>query len=143
MASRALNPRTASRTMSIWSPLGEAQFQRSISTLWKATRGRPKDPQCYSLALQKTPDDGLLPVALEVQITNGIAFIAAAKKGVEFVSAVAIETPRNPSDGLRLNLAANEDVSQAVKDCLDEIITSERTLTGFQKRRPFNAKMIF
>lgn len=74
--------------------------------------------------MQKTPDDGLLPVALEVQITNGIAFIAAAKKGVEFVSAVAIETPRNPSDGLRLNLAANEDVSQAVKDCLDEIITS-------------------
>jgi hypothetical protein len=122
-----LNPRTAIRETSIWSHVGEAQFQRNINALWEATRGRPKVPQTYPVAVQDTHEDGVLPIALELQLVNGMAFIAAAKKGVESVSAAVIESPQHPSNGLRFSLAANEGISHIVKDRLDSVIESVRS----------------
>ena len=104
--------------------MGEVQFQRNISTLWKATPGRPKEPQTYLVAVQGVHNDGVLPIALELQLVDGMASIAAAKKRVECVSAAMIEIPRDPSSGLRFSLAANEGISQMVKDCLDKVIAS-------------------
>lgn len=128
MASRMLDPRTATGHMSIWEPLGELRFQQNISALWKTTRGRPKTPQTYSVATQTIYDEVGLSITLELQLANGIAFIAASRKGVESVSAAVIEMPRNPSDGLKLNLAANEGISQTVKDCMDKIGASVRNV---------------
>lgn len=126
MAAEMLNPRTAIGETSIWSLVGEVQFQRNISTLWKATRGRPKEPQTYLVAVPGVHNDGVLPIALELQLVNGMASIATAEKGVECVSAAVIEIPRYPSIGLRFSLAANEGISQMVKDCLDKVIASVR-----------------
>lgn len=118
-----MNPRTTTAQTSIWQPIGEEQFHRNISALWKATHGRPKDPQTYSMPSQRSEQASAFPIALELQLSNGIASVST-KKGVAFVSAVAIQLPRDASSGLKLNLAANEQISQAVKDCLGHVVTS-------------------
>ena len=116
-----MDPRTATPQRSIWQPITETQFQQDTSVLWKATRGRPKDPQTYLLPISRTAEDKIFPIAVELQLANSIAFISANQKGVESVSAVAIERPQVPSHGLRLNLAANEEIHQVVKDSMNEI----------------------
>lgn len=121
-----MNPRTATAQTSIWQPVGEEQFHCNLSRLWKATRGRPKDPKTYPIPRQIAEQVGAFPIALELQLSNGIASISSVKKGVEFVFAVAIQLPRDASNGLKLNLAANEKISQAVTDCLDHVVTIVR-----------------
>lgn len=67
-------------------------------------------------------EDDFLPFAIELELAKGIAFISAARKGVESVSAVAVERPQNPSEGLRLHPASNNETRQMVKNGLDEVV---------------------
>ncbi|KIW54611.1 hypothetical protein PV05_06960 [Exophiala xenobiotica] len=117
-----MNPRTATAQESIWRPSEEIQFHKTIRALWKRTKGRPKDPQTYPIPTSEIPDGDIFPLVVELEVANGVAFIAATKKGVKQVSATAIERPRWPSDGLRLNLAANEEIQQIVRDKMDRVV---------------------
>ncbi|KIW90486.1 uncharacterized protein Z519_09132 [Cladophialophora bantiana CBS 173.52] len=130
-----MDPRTAPARRSIWGPLEEAQFQRNIGKLWKITHGQPKDPQTYPLPTESTTRDDVVPITVELQLAKGVAFISAAKKGVESVTAVAIEQPQNPSQGLRLNLAANEEIRPGVKDRMDEVAAILRETAREDKTR--------
>ncbi|EXJ70465.1 uncharacterized protein A1O5_06534 [Cladophialophora psammophila CBS 110553] len=130
-----MDPRTAPAQRSIWGALKEAQFQQNIAELWKITHGRPKDPQTYPLATESTSRDDVVPITVELQLAKGIAFISAAKKGVESVAAVAIEQPQNPSQGFRLNLATNEEIRPGVKDRMDEVAAILRETAREEKTR--------
>lgn len=130
-----MDPRTATRQRSIWHPIGEIQFQQAIALLWTATHGHPKDPQKYSYnTLQNSTTsnhgDDTLPLAVELELANGLAFIASARKGPESVTAVVVETPspsvkpqpRPKHPGLRFTVAANDGVSPTVREKIDEVI---------------------
>lgn len=121
-----MDPRTATAQRSIWKDVKESQFQQHINKLWKSTRGQPKDAQTYAQAPPDASEEALFPFALELELARGIAFIAAANKGVESVSAAAIEIPADASKGLRLSLASNEKIRPTVKDMLNEIVAIMR-----------------
>ncbi len=115
------NARTACPANSVWQPVSESTFQEHIAKLWKATSGKPKDPAVYELPAPGTFVEDNFPLAIEVQLAKGFAFIAEVRRGVECVSAAAIEWPRNPVDGSTINLASNSQIRPEVEQKLKQI----------------------
>ena len=65
----------------------------------------------------------MLPFDVEERLANDFAFIAAAKKDVEAVSAVALEEAVN-SHSLTVRLAANGNISDGVISRLASILVT-------------------
>lgn len=76
-------------------------------------------------------------MAMEVDLAEGFAFVAAVRKGVESVSATAIARPINPIDGLMVYVASNDEIQQNTKDEFESIASSIRKLASQGKLKPF------
>ena len=101
--------------------MSETTFQMHIAELWKATQGRPKDPAVYALPTSELVPEESFPLQLEMQLAKSFAYIAGVKRGVECVSAAAVERSRNVTDGLTINLASNNQIRPEVEQRLKEI----------------------
>lgn len=126
----AADPRTATPNNSIWRGMTERTFQQHVCRLWKHTNGRPKDPIVYAVPARKNDGENVLPIAIEIELAEGFAFVAAVKKGVESVSAVAIAIPKNRLDGLMVYIASNVEVRPNTKEKFKSMVSSIRGLAS-------------
>lgn len=125
----AVPARTSGKDHSIWKPLNENTFRNHILQLCSISKNVPVDPHTHTKeAWQKRSgrvalEDALIPFAVEKQLADDFAFLAAATEGAHSVSAAAIETVEDPQ-GLVIRLAANDGVASPVKQALTEMLDS-------------------
>lgn len=133
--------RTTSPSRSIWqTPLTEEAFRHTAVDLALATNECPVDadvglgPVSGGLGVDVSSVTPLnevshksqyrLPLEIEHRLANDVAFIAATQEAVFSVTAVCVEELSSPSgslEALTLRLAANEGISEALKNRLLEI----------------------
>lgn len=120
-----LSVNTAAPGDSIWRDVSQGNFRRQIDDL-KRKNNVPGKPKVYQdkLWLKRRASSHepsrLLPLKVEERIVNDLAFVAAARKDVKSVSAVALEEVNN-SSGLMIRMAANEAIESRVIDTLTSI----------------------
>ena len=119
---------TASKTTSIWRDVEQSLFRQRIDDLHRKTDHCPGRPREFSQASwqAKAPSQILanhvLPFQVEERIANDIAFVAASRKDVESVSAVALEEHRD-SQGLSVRIAANGSINSAVIETIEAVLS--------------------
>ena len=111
-----LLPDTATRSNSIWDKVGRAEFDRDVVSLKDQTHV-PGPSHVYKLDDNSTVSSPF-SLAIERQIADDVAFIAAFREGARSVTAVALELE---DEGLRVVLAANDGIKNVVKKALDKI----------------------
>jgi len=107
----SLDVRTASPEQSIWRELPEDSFRQRLVDLEERTNAVPLDPQVFPIH-EWSPDtagDGegtyTLSLAVEQQLANDFAFLAAIGEGAQSVSAACLEEHVQPQK-LTVRLAA-------------------------------------
>lgn len=117
---------TASKQNSIWRDLDQSNFRKRIDDLGVKSNDYPGLPQVHSsrdwLSQHNASDEvnHVLSMNVEERLANDVAFLIASQKGVELVSAVALEEFTG-SDGLSIRLAANGGISETVIDVMRSI----------------------
>ena len=112
-----LPPDTAAQGKSIWDTVCRAEFDRDVVSL-KRQNDVPGTAHIYELNDNSTAS-GPFSLAIERQVADDIAFIAAFREGVTSVTAATLELKE---EGLRIVLAANEGVEDIVKEVLEKIL---------------------
>lgn len=117
-----LSPTTAESGLSIWDWVDRGKFENDVVAL-SQTNGVP-EPHIYDEA--EWPQQGtqaLLPFALERQVADDLAFIAAYDYGVDYVTAATLEASNDPPC-LTIRLAANEGVKDCVKRAFEQLLNT-------------------
>lgn len=119
---KRLNPDTALEDLSIWRGINRRILYSQCQELAKKPGpGR----QCYTGSSNANANDSwLLSSELERTLVDDIAFVAAIQPRAEFVSAAAVEQSQTC---LLFRLAANEGVSELVKEHFDRLFETLRT----------------
>ena len=113
--------RTASDRQSIWKNINENEFRQRAVALQRASSEVPGNTKVYTendwLAYDNRGKDSacLIPFSVEQQISDDLAFVAAADEAVKAVSAVALEILDDPPC-LNIRLAVNDKLPQAVPE---------------------------
>ena len=131
MAWKSSKTRTTVQAEAVPVALTGPDFQNQICNLWKYTKGKPRAPIVYSVPHHGECEDTGFPLAAEIELAEGIAYIAAVKKGVEAVSASAVGLPNDPHDGLLVYVASNDGVRPEVQNQLQSIA---RAIQGVESR---------
>ena len=126
---------------SIWQHLNQSEFRQRIQKLMDKN-DVPGKPMIHTYTAWRNrqasryDDVSVLPFDVEERVANDIAFIAAARKDVKTVSAVALEE-QNYSQGLTVRLSANGIVEAPVKDSLTSIfgLLQKCAMKGELRRR--------
>lgn len=116
-----LPPKTANPGESVWDVVGRVQFDDDVSALMRHNQatGTIKNYSLDELRLHSGQSDLIsLPIDIECQLADDIAFVAAFEEGVRTVTAATVETL---PDGLRVVLAANEGVQSQVIDAFKDV----------------------
>jgi hypothetical protein len=152
--------RTCTPSTSIWqNPLTEEAFRRNAVDLALATGECPVDPDIgvepssvqflYGSIPQRSRDTTLSPpqyvltAETEHRLANDFALIAATQEAVFSVTAAAIEEhvcKDGNLEGITLRLAANEGISEPLRDSLQEIW---RSITTSEARPIVTANGVF
>ena len=122
---------TAAPGDSIWRDIDQARFRKQIDDL-KHKNEVPGAPNIHNFKTWRKRRDEpprLLPLEVEERIANDIAFLAAARKDVKSVSAVALEEA-NDSGGVTVRLAANEVIEAPVIGALGSIFSLLQDCAG-------------
>ncbi|OSS48723.1 hypothetical protein B5807_07101 [Epicoccum nigrum] len=116
-----LDCRTADPDSSIWVDPPEDTFRRHLVQLEECTNAVPVDPQVFPLRqCSNVSSIHTLPLAIEQQLADDLAFLAAIEEGAQSVAAVCLE---EHSEGLTIRFAALDLVlSGEVKNALERII---------------------
>ena len=125
--SQTLPVATATARDSIWRDVDQGRFRKRVDDLRRKNDvpDLPKTYDCQTWQRKNGPGRTgarLLPLEVEERIANDTAFIAAARKDVKTVSAVALEE-LHAGSGLVVRLAANGEIEQPVIDTLVTIFT--------------------
>lgn len=134
-----LNPRTAQPSNSIWRDVQEDTFRRHLVQLEERTNAVPMESEKFSTEAWQTTrglshDKHLLRLAVEHQLANDFALLAAVEEGAQSVSAACIEESSD-GQGLTVRFAAMDAVESNHQDALRGIahtlmFTAERRLKG-------------
>ncbi|KAI4259808.1 MAG: hypothetical protein L6R42_004396 [Xanthoria sp. 1 TBL-2021] len=117
----ALQHSASSTPQTIWTLVPESQFVERVQEVLKKSRQVPEEAQIYFQARgQAFPEKYQLPHAIEYQLAQDLAFIAAYEESVHTVSAATIEETAT-QDGLIFNIATNSGVGSSVREILPEI----------------------
>ncbi|KAL6719933.1 hypothetical protein ACLMJK_001854 [Lecanora helva] len=117
---------TARPDDSVWRYINQENFRKRIHDLKRKNDvpGVPEAHDCQAWQRERSSTherrDKLLPIEIEEQIANDIAYVAAAQKDVKSVSAAALEEVNN-AGGLIVRLTANEAIEVVVLDTLRSI----------------------
>jgi len=119
-----LQRQTSSTKNTIWRPIKELQFFKNVKRVHDTCGDAPRPPQVFDRKLPATAGAQVssykLPLEVEYQFANDIAFLAAAYEGAKSVSATTV-SENTQSTGLTLTLASNAGVSKDVKVALSKI----------------------
>ena len=127
-AERPLPVNTASKKDSIWRDINQSAFRKCIHDLAEKNdfRGNQKvhsHQEWKDREIASNDKNHVLPFDVEERLANDFAFIAAAKKEVEAVSAVVLEEAAD-SQSLIVRLAANGTISEVVMSRLTSILAT-------------------
>lgn len=100
-----LESRTAGPDDSIWSQLPEHVFRQHLVELEKRTNAVPVAPQIFPLEEPEIGHGYILPLRVEQQLADDLAFLAAIEEGAQSVAAVCLEERAQPA-GLTVRFAA-------------------------------------
>lgn len=105
----------------IWSLVSEDEFRYSLVSLEQRTNAIPIDVQNFELSphIDDATNSTQLPLAMEHQFTNDIAFIAAVNEGAQSVAAVCLEQHVTPLRKVKLRVAAADTIDVSVRTALD------------------------
>ena len=123
--SQPLPATTAPPNRSIWKHVDERTFRKRIDQLHRKNNV-PADHKVHTYQAWQGRRDvshevySSLPFDVEERIANDLASIAAARKDVKAVSAVALEEQEN-GRGLIVRLATNDAILASVRDVLRSI----------------------
>lgn len=113
------SPDTADASSSIWTTINRGKFEREAQML--QCKQHVAGPRDYtSLASLDNPAYPL-PIKIEQQLADDLAFICAYVGDVRKVSAVALECNNIPRM-MTVRLAANEGVESEVREMIDLIL---------------------
>lgn len=123
-----LESRTSSPESSIWRHLSEDTFRDHLVELEKRTNAVPVDPQIFQLTEDSHAKDHILPLRVEQQLADDLAFLAAIEEGAQSVAAVCLEEHVHPERlTLRfaaLDLALGTEVKTALQHIIDALTTN-------------------
>ena len=123
-----LESRTASPENSIWRDLPEDTFRQHLVQLEKRTNAVPVDPQLFTSPDNASVKDHTLPLRIEQQLADDLAFLAAIEEGAQSVAAVCVEEHVQTA-GLTvrfaaLDLALGGEVKMALQHIVEAISSS-------------------
>lgn len=110
---------------SIWHGLSRATFEDHVDAYHRTAFIPPREPPVVA---SSRSGNALLPLDIENQLADDLAFIAACEHGVSYVTAVCIESPPiQDAAGLTIRLSANEGVCARAKEHIERVLkTLER-----------------
>lgn len=121
-------PDTAKPGGSVWDEMHRGTFESHVMALSRAN-AVPGSRIHREANWPEQGDRELLPFAVERQLADDFAFIAAYEYGVGYVTAAAIE-PSSEPNSLTVRLAANEGIDDGVKYAFEKLFhTLERCAT--------------
>ncbi|MCJ1246030.1 hypothetical protein MMC30_003234 [Trapelia coarctata] len=119
-----LQRQTSSAKNTIWHPVDERTFFSNVKRVSYASWKYPGTFQVFDRKLPTTfsarSPSYSLPLEIEHQLTNDLAFITAAYEGAEFVSATTV-SEHAQSTGMTLTVASNAGVPNQVEAALADI----------------------
>lgn len=119
---------TARPGRSVWDDMDRGTFENHVMALSRA-KSVPDSRIHLEANWPEQRNQDLLPFAIERQLADDFAFIAAYEYGVRYVTAAAIEPSSEPSS-LTVRLAANEGIDDGVKYAFEKLFrTLERCAT--------------
>ncbi|KAI5244030.1 hypothetical protein E4T43_03973 [Aureobasidium subglaciale] len=120
-----LQIQTASPKHSIWHEISEDTFRQHLVDLEKCTNAVPIGPQTFSIVSEKSADDYTLPLNVEQQLADDLAFLAAIEEGAQSVAAVCLEEHHQPVRFAALDLSLSDEVKIALRSVIKTLgITS-------------------
>ncbi|KAF2139437.1 uncharacterized protein K452DRAFT_289996 [Aplosporella prunicola CBS 121167] len=114
-----LAPNTAVPNHSVWTGLGRQTFEAHVDEL--ARTNVVAGPRRYSHAEWPKASHETLSFAVERQLADDFAFVAAYEPGPAYVTTAALEIATDP-ERLTVRLAANEGVNACVERALRDIL---------------------
>lgn len=137
-----LESRTSSPNSSIWLGLREDIFRQHLVELEKRTNAVPVDPQIFPLQRDDVWDNHTLPLHVEQQLADDLAFLAAIEEGAQSVAAVCLEEHVQPP-GLTVRFAALDlALGDGVKAVLQHIVDAMST-SSLKSDDPAQAEALF
>ena len=121
-----LDPRSAQADKSIWQNLTEDKFRHHLVQLAERTNSVPMEPEVFSFESwlgdgnSNNHENHLLPFAVEHQLADDFALLAAVEEGAQSVAAACIEE-FSDGKGLTVVLAAMDAVKPRHQDALSGI----------------------
>ena len=112
--------------MSIWDGIDRQEFE---STILELDENAPYQKPFAVASGKKSRSDGVssgksrkynLPAGVEKQVCDDIAFLAAWQSSPDCVTAATLQESKGV-DGVIINLAANEGITDQVKDALGKV----------------------
>ncbi|KAJ4376800.1 hypothetical protein N0V86_006918 [Didymella sp. IMI 355093] len=123
-----LQSRTSNPENSIWLDIHEDTFRQHLVELEKRTNAVPVDPQMFPLEEDDTTTERILPLRVEQQLADDLAFLAAIEEGAQSVAAVCLEEHMQPTHltvrFAALDLALGGEVKAALQHIVDALTTS-------------------
>ena len=121
-----LPPNTARPGRSVWDGVGRGTFEGHVDSFYHTGFV----PDSRVLVKEDWPEQcnqTVLPFAIEKQLSDDLAFIAACEYGVGYMTVATVEPARGEPCGLTVRLAANKGICNRVKCAIEELfITLER-----------------
>ena len=119
-----LQSQTKSTKNTIWRPIREIEFFKNVKRVHDACGDCPRPPQVFDRRPPATASAYVssykIPLEVEYQLVNDLAFIAAAYEGAKSVSAAAV-SENAQSRGMTFTVASNAGVPKDVEAALREI----------------------
>jgi len=106
--------RTARQTSTIWSSISEDEFRRNLVTLEERTNAVPVDVQVFRFK-EEVGNTSRLPLGVEQQVADDLAFLAAVQEGAQSVAAVCLEQHLRPQAGLKICIAGADLIDERVR----------------------------
>lgn len=140
------NPRTASPTSSIFTPISELTFRQHLITLEERTNAVPIDPKLFDISKwpQQSSHVYTLPIAVEQQLADDVARLVAVDEGAQSVAAVCVEESVD-GRGLCLRFAALDvERNEGIKRTLGVVsdISQELANTSESRSQELGGKML-
>ena len=115
-------PHSASQTpYTIWTPICEDQFARTIQEIQNLSAHVPEEARTHDQESGRARRGNyVLPYNIEYQLAQDLAFIAVHDEGVHTVSAATVEQSA-ADQGLTFTIASNSGVGPRIRDGLLEV----------------------
>ncbi|KXS99867.1 hypothetical protein AC578_4493 [Pseudocercospora eumusae] len=116
---------TAKSPSTIWSRISQNEFRQNVVSLEEKTNAVPVDVFTVNLSDAKDTlsHGGALPLAVEKQTADDLAYLAAVTEGAQSVAAVCLEqhSPGCSTSSLVIKIAGMDVVDESVRLMLGEI----------------------